>query len=150
MCWQKTRQGHEYFGDCCLSANTSRNDLWNNVEDYIWMVDGLKGVSVADTPSIFFYIRYRFYHSSLLVIRATLFAFQLYYSYILFVFLNAFSVVCLHFHTLPFCRFFFPSIIKFCSVKAPRKAVLFHEYQASTGRFNKFVSLLAAALSFVF
>lgn len=34
--------------------------------------------------------------------------------------------------------------------KPPRKAVLFHEYQASTGRSNKFVSLLAASLCFSF
>lgn len=82
------------------------------------------------------------------MLRATPFALQLYYSYILFVFLNMFSVVyvCTFTHCL-FC-FCFSSIMIFCSVKAPRKAVLFHEYQASTGRFNKFVSLLAATLSF--
>lgn len=33
--------------------------------------------------------------------------------------------------------------------KPPRKAVLFHEYQASTGRSNKFLSLLAASVFFM-
>ena len=45
--------------------------------------------------------------------------------------------ICLHFHKLRLC------LILFLLSPTPRKAVLFHEYQVSTGRFNKKNSLLA-------
>lgn len=62
--------------------------------------------------------------------------------YILFVFLNMFFLLfCPHFHV---ASVFYSSLsFRFLLSKTPRKAVLFHEYQVSTGRFNKFVYLLA-------
>lgn len=81
------------------------------------------------------------------------FALELYYSLHSFCILwRVFFFFCLHFHTLPLFVFVFHYVV--CSFgktnkqKTPRKAVLFHEYQASTGRSNKFVSLLAASVFF--
>lgn len=80
------------------------------------------------------------------------FTLELYYSlhsfcifWSVFFFLSALS------HIASLC-FSFPLCFMLCwknkQTKTPRKAVLFHEYQASTGRSNKFVSLLAASVCF--
>lgn len=98
----------------------------------------------------FFFIKCRFFcpsillcfeQSSLLLNCITL--------YILFVFFEHFCFVCLHFHMLHLCFVFLFFSFVFLLSKTPRKAVLFHEYQASTGRFNKFVSLLATSPSVI-
>lgn len=118
----------------------------------ILIADWVKGHQSLMSPVYCFVLFYKIQISPFnsFMLRATPFALQLYYSYILFVFFWTCFLLCLsalsHIAFFLFC--FFSSIMIFCSVKAPRKAVLFHEYQASTGRFNKFVSLLAAALSF--
>lgn len=111
-----------------------------------------KRVSVTDVPVwFFFFIKCRFCHSILLCFEQSFFAIKLYYSLHSFcIFEHVFCFVCLHFLTLPFCFCVFFSLLFvffFLLSKTPRKAVLFHEYQASTGRFNKFVSLLATSLS---
>lgn len=82
------------------------------------------------------------------------FTLELYYSLHSFCIFWSVFFFCLHFHTLPLFVFLFHYVL--CSVgktnkqkkKPPRKAVLFHEYQASTGRSNKFLSLLAASVCF--
>lgn len=55
-------------------------------------------------------------------------------------------------HICTFISGFFVSVL-FCAVLAylySQKAVLFHEYQVSTGRFNKIVSLSLSSCLLVF
>lgn len=127
--------------------------LWENVQHSNFNGQLSKGASMTDVPVtyIFFY-KIKILPFISFYAQSSPFCFPtvlLLHSFCIFE--RVFCCVCLHFHTLPFfvCFLFF-SILKLCSLKAPRKAVLFHEYQASTGRFNKFVSLLAATLSFFY
>lgn len=104
------------------------------------------------------FVMFFFIEDSAIRFSSCPFALELYYSLHSFcIFLervNFFFFFCLHFHTLPV--FFFFSIMFYAPLKnkqkkkPPRKAVLFHEYQASTGRSNKFVSLLAASVCFFY
>lgn len=114
------------------------NDCYGKMSRIQFLIE-----SVADVPICYVCFYKRFCHFILDALSSP-FALKLYYSLHSFCIFERFF--CLHFHTLPL--FFFPLFFFFffCFVKTPRKAVLFHEYQASTGRFNKFVSLLAASL----
>lgn len=79
-----------------------------------------------------------------------LFTFFLYFfgaCQFLFLFLSALShIACFFFFSI----MFYAPLKNKQKKKPPRKAVLFHEYQASTGRSNKFVSLLAASVCFFY
>lgn len=123
--------------------------LWEKVEYSDFNHDWEKGCQLLTSPNHFLLIKCRFLPFSYFYALSNpvccktivLFTFFLY-------FLNIFSFVC----TFTCCLFVlvlfcFRFLCLVCSVKTPRKAVLFHEYQVSTGRVNKFVSLLAIFLS---
>lgn len=104
----------------------------------ILIVDWVKGISYWCPNVCLFFNKMQILPFNSFMLRAILFALKLYYSLHSFcIFEHVFCFVCLHFHTLPLCFVFVFLHYVFCSVKTPRKAVLFHEYQASTGRFNK-------------
>lgn len=139
----------------CISLTTSAerhllNDCYGKMSSIqILIVDWVNGVSYWCPDMLlfflFFFIKCWFLPFISFMLGAVLFALKLYYSLHSFCIFWTTSLFCLsalsHIASL-FC--FSPWC--FCSVKTPRKAVLFHEYQASTGRSNKFVSLLAASL----
>lgn len=103
--------GHKYFSDFSFSfyidwANHVRWLLWENVEHsncYCWL---RKGYQLLDVLIWFFLciIKMQILPFSYFMLWAMLFAVKLYYSLHSFcIFLNMFSVVCLHFHTLTLC-----------------------------------------------
>lgn len=146
-------QSRKRFSDCASfsyyidRAKLVKWLLWENVEHSNFNCWLRKGCQRLTSRYDFFFIKRRFCHSILLCFERSSLLLNCITPDILFVILNMFSLlfVCTFTHCLLVLFFVFFSFV-FLLSKTPRKAVLFHEYQASTGRFNKFVSVLPTSL----